>query len=129
MSEQLSDKRERQGTDAPDSLAPPEVGSLVLDTSMGRMAEFRGVAATGLWRLCSVLGEDEREVKAEAVLLTELDDPARRVSAVEHPPECDECHEWLWAERFATDDDELSEAADCRIFLRRHQAAKHGAPQ
>ncbi|MGW6240194.1 hypothetical protein [Streptomyces sp. NPDC055094] len=109
--------------------APPDEGSPVLDRTTGRLAEFTGRTAD-CWRLRPVLGGAEWEVRPEDVWLTEgirisLSGSAPYV-APEPVAECDECADWWWAERYATDADELSEAADGQVFLWRHLAVRHG---
>ncbi|MEW1723701.1 hypothetical protein [Streptomyces sp. NPDC093109] len=116
-------------TDAPDVPDTPDEGSSVLDRSTGRLVEFLGVA-NGCWRLRPMICDCYREVRPEDVLAPEPDEPPTAARTPLPPPEpvpdCAECDDWWWAEQLATGDGALSEATDCRVFLRRHLAVRHG---
>lgn len=102
---------------------PPDVGALVLDIGAGRLAEYRGPAGAR-WLLRSYLGSYEWEARPEGVRRTETARvPGRAVIA---GPPCEECDAWWWAEQLALDEGELSEATDCRVYLRRHHGLVHG---
>lgn len=103
----------------------PEVGAVVLDTAAGRLAEFRGVA-DGLWRVRLLSGEGEWEARPGDVWVVEPAGPPRPGLTAASPDACEECDAWWWAERLALDAGELSEAVDCRLYLRRHWYAAHG---
>ncbi|WP_381796964.1 hypothetical protein [Streptomyces niveus] len=104
---------------------PPEVGASVLDIAAGRLAEYQGPVA-GWWRLRSYLGIYEWDARPEDVRRTEGADAPGGAPPAEAHAECMECDAWWWAEQLALDDDELSEAVDCRLYLGRHQHAAHG---
>ncbi|MFD3485777.1 hypothetical protein [Streptomyces sp. NPDC058665] len=101
---------------------PPEVGASVLDTAVGRLAEYRGMVG-GLWRLRAFLGAEEWDARPEDVRRTEAGPHANGADA--KPEECEECDAWWWAEQLALDDGALSEAVDCRIYLGRHRYVAH----
>ncbi|MET4924039.1 hypothetical protein P3L51_16985 [Streptomyces sp. PSRA5] len=104
---------------------PPGVGGPVLDISVGRLAEFRGPVGE-LWLLRSYLGTYEWEGRPEDVRRAEEAQTPGSAAPSEAHTECEECDAWWWAEQLALDDDELSEAVDCRIYLGRHQNTTHG---
>lgn len=104
---------------------PPPAGASVLDIAVGRLAEFRR-AVDGLWRLRSYLGTYEWEARPEDVRRAEEVQASGGAPSAEADAECVECDGWWWAEQLALDDDELSEAVDCRLYLGRHQHAAHG---
>ncbi|MFI2290179.1 hypothetical protein [Streptomyces niveus] len=102
----------------------PQVGALVLDTAMGRLAEYRGAAA-GLWRLRSYLGTYEWEARPGDVRQTEAVHTPVGAATAAACEKCEECHAWWWAEQLALDDGELREAVDCRVYLWRHRHVAH----
>lgn len=110
--------------------ALPEVGAAVLDVAVGRLGEYRGTAAAGLWRLRSFPGSDEWEARPEVVRRTnEVHVPGGTATPDGHAEceECEECVAWWWAEQLALDEGELSEAVDCRLYSGRHRSAAHAA--
>ncbi|MEU0695747.1 hypothetical protein ABZ349_17390 [Streptomyces niveus] len=105
---------------------PPEIGASVLDIAVGRLAEYRGTAASGLWRLRSFPGTDEWAARPGDVRRTdEVHVPGGTTTPCPRA-ECDECVAWWWAEQIALDEDELSEAVDCRLYFGRHRNTAHG---
>ncbi|MFG2173749.1 hypothetical protein OG211_15645 [Streptomyces niveus] len=103
---------------------PPHVGALVLDTAAGRLAEYRGPVG-GLRLLRAYLGAYEWKARPEDLRRTEsVHVPGGADTPVTHT-ECEECDAWWWAEQLALDEAELSEAVDCRVYLRRHRHVAH----
>ncbi len=102
----------------------PKVGSLVLDTAMGRLAEFCGVVGCS-WLLRPEFGGAPWDADPGRVRLTGV--PVDTTSAPLPLDDCRECDDWWLAEQLALDVGALSEATDCRVLLRRHRYAAHGA--
>ncbi|WP_330175161.1 hypothetical protein OG875_17515 [Streptomyces sp. NBC_01498] len=101
------------------------MGASVLDTAVGGLAEYRGTAAAGLWRLRSFNGVDEWEARPEDVRRTEEVHVPGAIAIPAARTERDECVAWRWAEQLALDEGELSEAVDCRLYSGRHRSAAH----
>ncbi|MFC8075530.1 hypothetical protein ACFUN8_08305 [Streptomyces sp. NPDC057307] len=103
------------------------MGAAVLDVAVGRLGEYRGTAAAGLWRLRSFPGRDEWEARPEDVRRTNEVHVPGGTATPEARAECEECVAWWWAEQLALDEGELSEAVDCRLYSGRHRSAAHAA--
>lgn len=103
---------------------PPPAGASVLDTVVGRLAEFRRPVG-GLWLLRSYLGTYEWEARPADVRRAEEVQTPGGAAPLEAHVECEECDAWWWAEQLALDEGEPSEAADCRVYLRRHRYVAH----